>query len=177
MHSRENQQGQSAPSIQDWDYRPIRVVLRIYHYLENEIPYAINPKMSETRNPPSLKSARKTSTPIRTQTTVTGCGILVYFVSNSGSSICDFRDAFGIDFAVDLLLNATRETECANRFMLRSNDFAALAYFFEYPTLFFLDISSSSLPFIGTPSGTPQPVLQSAPAPSSDHKSAADAPD
>lgn len=85
--------------------------------------------MSETRNPPSLKSARKTSTPIRTQTTVTGCGILVYFVSNSGSSICDFRDAFGIDFAVDLLLNATRETECANRFMLRSNDFAALAYF------------------------------------------------
>lgn len=80
-------------------------------------------------------------------------------------------------FAVDLLLNVTRETECANRSMLRSNDFIALAYFFEYPAvLFFLDISSSSLPFIGTPSGTPQPIQQSAPAPSSDHKSAADAP-
>lgn len=112
--------------------------------------------MSEIRNPSSLKSARKTNTPIRAQTIVTGCGILVYFVSNSGSSICDFRDAFVIEFAVDLLLNVPRETECANRFMLRSNDFIALAYFFEYPTiLFFLDISSSSLPFIGTPSGTP----------------------
>ena len=120
--------------------------------------------MNETRNPSSLRSARKTSTPIRAQTTVTGCGILVYFVSNSGSSICDFRDAFGIGFAVELLPNATRETECANRSMLRSNDFPALAYFFEYPTLFFLDISSSSLPFIGTPSGTPQPILQFAPA-------------